>query len=51
MGRQGPSNKLVERRPSSSLLSMANVIPLIYQVILCAVIQILAMIYLIRQPW
>lgn len=51
MGRQGPSHKLVEQRPSSSLLSMANVVPLIYQVILCAAIQIMTMIYLIRQPW
>lgn len=51
MGRQGPSDKLVEKRPSSSLLSLANVIPLLLQVILCAIIQISALSYLFDQPW
>ncbi|XP_031641127.1 probable cation-transporting ATPase 13A3 [Contarinia nasturtii] len=51
MGRQGPSDKLVERRPSSSLVSLANVVPLLLQVLLCATIQLSAIIYLFNQPW
>lgn len=51
MGRQGPADKLVPQRPTSSLLSVANVMPLLLQVLLCAAIQATAVIYLFQQSW
>lgn len=51
MGRQGPAKQLVVKRPSSSLISPANVIPLIMQIMSCAVIQFGALAFLREQPW
>lgn len=51
MGRQGPAKKLVPKRPSSSLLSMAHIIPLFLQFTSCALIQLGALIYLHNQNW
>lgn len=51
MGRQGPAEKLCAKRPSSSLLSLANVIPLLLQVLFCATIQLSAVVYLFGQSW
>lgn len=51
MGRQGPAKRLVAKRPSSSLISLANVIPLLLQVLSCVAVQIGALIYLHDQSW
>lgn len=51
MGRQGPASKLVPKRPTSSLMSLANVIPLLLQVTTCAVVQIAGLLYLYSQDW
>lgn len=51
MGRQGPAKRLVPKRPSSSLIALANVIPLLLQVLSCVAIQIGALIYLHDQSW
>lgn len=51
MGRQGPANKLVSKRPSASLISLANVIPLLLQVSTCGLIQIAGLWYLYSQDW
>lgn len=51
MGRQGPAKRLVVKRPSSSLISLANVIPLLLQVLSCVAVQIGALIFLHDQDW
>lgn len=51
MGRQGPAKRLVAKRPSSSLISLANVIPLLLQVLSCVAVQIGALVYLHDQDW
>lgn len=51
MGRQGPAKRLVAKRPSSSLISLANVIPLLLQVLSCVAVQIGALLYLHDQTW
>lgn len=51
MGRQGPAEKLVPQRPSSSLCSVANVITILLQVLLCAAVQTSGVLYLFQQPW
>lgn len=51
MGRQGPAKRLVAKRPSSSLISLSNVIPLLLQVLSCVAVQIGALLYLHDQSW
>lgn len=51
MGLQEPSRELVVNRPSSSLISPINVIPLLVQICTCVTIQVGAMWLLTEQPW
>lgn len=51
MGRQGPGEVLVPKRPMSSLISLANVVPLLLQVVLCSAVQILVLLFLLGQDW
>lgn len=51
MGRSGPSKNLVSQRPISSLMSLANIIPLILQILLTIFMQYLALYILRHEPW
>lgn len=51
MGLQEPSKHLAVQRPSSSLISLNNVIPLVVQIVVCVAMQIGAMELLLRQSW
>ncbi|XP_022903351.2 polyamine-transporting ATPase 13A3-like [Onthophagus taurus] len=51
IGLQGPSKKLVPKRPLGSLVNVENVAPMILQILLCATVQYLALKYLDQQPW
>lgn len=51
ISRQGPSTYLVPREPPSSLISLANLVPLFIQMGVCCGIQLLALYYLSLQPW
>lgn len=51
IGLQGPAQKLTKRRPMSSLIGAKNVIPLILQILVCALIQAGALFYLFEQKW
>lgn len=46
-----PSTKLVPERPSSSLISLVNVIPLLAQIATCVLLQVAAITLLSRQKW
>ncbi|XP_049825460.1 polyamine-transporting ATPase 13A3-like [Aethina tumida] len=51
IGRQGPSEILCSKRPIGSLISTKNTIPLILQIIGCALVQLGALYYLSLQEW
>lgn len=51
MGRQGPAYILTPKRPTGSLVSLQNLIPLMLQIILCAIIQYGALYFLTIQRW
>lgn len=51
IGRQGPSNRLVAKRPMGSLIAGSNLIPLVFQIVACALTQYLAFYYLTVQEW
>ncbi|KAJ9581483.1 hypothetical protein L9F63_023341, partial [Diploptera punctata] len=51
MGRTGPANRLVSKRPMGSLMSASNIIPLIIQVLLTIAVQIATLYFLMQQHW
>ncbi|PSN38736.1 hypothetical protein C0J52_15360 [Blattella germanica] len=51
MGRTGPASRLVPKRPMGSLVSAANIIPLLLQVFLTMTVQLATLYYLMKQPW
>lgn len=51
MGLQEPAKSLGKKRPSSSLISPNNVIPLLMQIAACVMLQLGAMFLLTEQKW
>ncbi|XP_049846104.1 polyamine-transporting ATPase 13A3-like isoform X2 [Schistocerca gregaria] len=51
MGLTGPSKKLVPQRPTGSLVSLANIVPLTIHVMLVALMQIASLLFLTQQNW
>lgn len=51
MGLQEPSREMVAKRPSSSLISPNNVIPLVVQIASCILMQLGAVFLLTEQQW
>ena len=51
MGHTGPATRLVSDRPTGSLTSASNIIPLILQILVTVAVQIAALYFLMKQPW